>query len=66
MVKIKNKKNDYKPLINRLVDSLLNNDYEGCESVINDALRMQFQPGEIYAHILSASMRKIGTLWHDG
>lgn len=66
MAKLKNKKNDYKPLINRLVDSLLSNDYASCEAVINDALRMQFQPGEIYSHILSASMRKIGSLWHDG
>ena len=66
MSKMKNKKDLYKPLVSRMVSHLLDNDYAGCESVINDSLRSQLQPGEIYSHILSGAMMQIGKLWHSG
>lgn len=62
----KNKKAQCNILSKKLVDRLLNNDYSGCEDVIDEALRDQLQAGEIYSHIISDSMIKIGTLWHEG
>jgi methanogenic corrinoid protein MtbC1/DNA-binding XRE family transcriptional regulator len=60
---VKNKKAQYKPLVKSLVNHLLNNDYDGCEAVVNEALRMKLQPVEVYSHILSAAMNSIGLLW---
>ena len=62
----KNKKNQCNILSKKLVDRLLNNDYSGCENIIDEALRIQLQPVEIYSYIISDSMLKIGTLWHEG
>ena len=61
----KNKKTNSHILSKKLVEHLLDNDYSACEDIVDEALRAQLQPIEIYSHIISNSMVKIGSLWQE-
>ena len=60
----------YKKTVNRLQKSLFDSirvgDRTGSNSVIDEALRYNIRPTDIYTLIIGKTLSAIGELWHKG